>query len=86
MLTDQRIEELRHQTFSTSNPFCPVDSKSMRKAARAVEAEVRKQDTDLIRQMLAALENHDGNYKLSKSAGAAVDAAIDAAHARLENT
>ena len=47
-------------------------------------AEVRKDDEALIRQMLEALENHDGNYKLSKSAGAAVDAAMTAARARLE--
>ena len=51
--------------------------------ARAIEAEVRKQDEALIRQMLEALENHDGNYKLSKSAGAAVNAAITAGRARL---
>ena len=52
----------------------------------AVEAEVRKQDDALIRQMLEALENHDGNYKLSKSAGAAVNAAITAGRARLEKS
>ena len=51
--------------------------------ARAIEAEARKQDAALIRQMLEALENHDGNYKLSKSAGAAVNAAITAGRARL---
>lgn len=37
-LTDGQIEKLREKTFSTSNPFCPVDSKSMRKAVRAAEA------------------------------------------------
>ena len=52
-------------------------------ALRAVEALVRKDYDALIRQMLEALENHDGNYKLSKSAAAAVDAAITAARARL---
>jgi hypothetical protein len=36
-LTEAAIEKLREQTFSTSNPFCPVDSKSMRKAVRAAE-------------------------------------------------
>jgi hypothetical protein len=36
-LSDAEIEELRKATFSTENPFCPVDAKSMRKAARAVE-------------------------------------------------
>ena len=52
----------------------------------AIEVEVRKQDDALIRQMLEALENHDGNYKLSKSAGAAVNAAITAGRARLEKS
>ena len=36
-LTDEQIERLREATFSTNNPFCPVDSKSMRKAVRAAE-------------------------------------------------
>jgi len=37
-MTDEQIEKLREKTFSTGNPYCPVDSKSMRKAARAIEA------------------------------------------------
>lgn len=42
-LTDEEIEALRHQTFSTSNPFCPCDSKTMRKAANAVmDAMIKK--------------------------------------------
>lgn len=36
-LSDAEIEELRKATFSTENPFCPVDAKSMRKAVRATE-------------------------------------------------
>lgn len=36
-LTDEQIEQLRENTFSVNNPFCPVDSKSMRKAVRAAE-------------------------------------------------
>jgi hypothetical protein len=36
-MTDEQIETLRGRTFSINNPFCPVDSKSMRKAVRAVE-------------------------------------------------
>jgi hypothetical protein len=36
-LTDEQIEKLRDKTFSINNPFCPVDSKSMRKAVRAIE-------------------------------------------------
>ncbi|GDY37280.1 hypothetical protein [Acidovorax sp. NB1] len=44
--------------------------------ARAIEAEVRKQDEALIRQMLEALESADYNH-------AGVSAAITAARARL---
>lgn len=36
-LSDEQIEKLRHSTFSTSNPFCPCDSNTMRKAVRAAE-------------------------------------------------
>jgi hypothetical protein len=36
-MTDEQIEALRRKTFSTSNPYCPVDDKSMRKAIRAYE-------------------------------------------------
>lgn len=37
-MTDEQIEKLREKTFSTNNPYCPVDSKSMRKAVWAAEA------------------------------------------------
>ncbi len=37
MLTDAQIEEGRRDTFSTDNPFCPCDSKTMRKAVRWAE-------------------------------------------------
>jgi hypothetical protein len=37
-LTDQAIEAGRQQVFSTGNPFCPCDSKTMRKAVRWAEA------------------------------------------------
>lgn len=36
-LTDEQIEKLRQETFSTNNPFCPCDSKTMRKAVWAAE-------------------------------------------------
>ena len=36
-LTDEQIERGREATFSTSNPFCPCDSKTMRKAVRWAE-------------------------------------------------
>lgn len=44
----------------------------------------RKQDEALIRQMLEALENHKGNYKLTEAECIPVDKAIASAHARLE--
>lgn len=36
-LTDAEIEAGRRQVFSTSNPFCPCDEKTMRKAVRWAE-------------------------------------------------
>jgi hypothetical protein len=36
-LTDEQIEAGRAATFSTGNPFCPCDSKTMRKAVRWAE-------------------------------------------------
>ena len=36
-MSDEQIEKLRGQTFSINNPFCPVDSKSFRKAVHAAE-------------------------------------------------
>lgn len=49
--------------------------------ARAIEAEVRKDDEALIRQMLEALEFEAGNWKLVPEL---TQAAIAAARARLE--
>ena len=55
--------------------------------ARAIEAEVRKQDTELIRQMLEALETCDSadgyNGPYQSHDDKAVEAAITAARARL---
>lgn len=74
-LTRDQIDDLAEEGVFLGNVY---------EISQAIEAEVRKDDERLIRKLLAALENHDGNYKLSKSAGAAVDAAITAARARLE--
>ena len=79
-LTPEQIDRLIQQ----ADGLAPKEGSIFRALAKLTEAEVRKQDTELIRQMLEALENHDGNYKLSKSAGAAVNAAITAGRARLE--
>ena len=40
MLTDEQIEHGREKVFSTGNPFCPCDAKTMRKAARWAERAV----------------------------------------------
>lgn len=40
LLTDEQIERGRKQVFSTGNPFCPCDAKTMSKAARWAEAAV----------------------------------------------
>ena len=36
-LTDEAIKAGRQKTFSTNNPFCPCDAKTMRKAVRWAE-------------------------------------------------
>ena len=82
MLSDDRIAEMMRDTWGCAS-IAPRHAEAF---ARSVEAEVRKDYDALIRQMLEALENHDGNYKLSKSAGAAVNAAITAGRARLEKS
>ncbi len=52
--------------------------KSRYDIARAIEAEVRRQDEALIRQLVEALENHQGNYKLTDAECVPVNAAIAA--------
>ena len=44
-LTDEEIEKGRDQTFSINNPYCPCDSKTMRKAVRWAEAKLKKKNT-----------------------------------------
>jgi len=44
-LTDEEIEKGRDQTFSINNPYCPCDSKTMRKAVRWAEAKLREKNT-----------------------------------------
>ncbi|MBW8463350.1 hypothetical protein, partial [Acidovorax sp.] len=80
MLTNEQIDA---EVFARWGDMKGAPLAMCRGFALAIEAEVRKDDEALIGQMLEALENHDGNYKLSKSMGAAVDAAITAARARL---
>lgn len=92
MLSDEQIIEKAYEAglyqdgINTQLPLWVLTQQELERFVRTIEAEVRKQGTEIIQQMLDALENHDGNYKLSKSAGAVVDAAITAARKRLENT
>jgi len=44
-LTDEEIEKGRDQTFSINNPYCPCDSKTMRKAVRWAEAKLKDNNT-----------------------------------------
>jgi hypothetical protein len=43
-LTDDEIEKGRDQTFSINNPYCPCDSKTMRKAVRWAEAKLKEKN------------------------------------------
>ena len=49
----------------------------------AILEAARKQDDALIRQLVEALENHQGNYKLTDAQCVPVNAAVTAARARM---
>lgn len=84
---EELIERLRASYEIGIDPADAIDAAATALEAQAREIEgLRKQYDALILQLVEALENHDGNYKLSKSAGAAVNAAITAGRARLEGT
>ena len=75
-LSDEQIREL-WENYSRTQGIASF--------AHSVEAEVRKQDTELIRKMLDVwLPLHAGNYKLTKTDAAVVNATINAARARLK--
>jgi hypothetical protein len=85
VLTPDQIYGLRVR--SGMDAFRPMkehwqakDDDAAYRFARAIEAEVRKQDTELIRQMLEALEGVVTQVKYYEP----VTAAIAAARARLE--
>lgn len=59
---------------------CAVAGSYVHTFARAVETEVRKQDTELIRQLVEALEYHRAQTRPIEM----TDEAIAAARARLE--
>lgn len=44
-LTDEEIETCRERAFSTNNPYCPVDKKSMWKAYQYLEAKLKELNT-----------------------------------------
>lgn len=53
ILTDEQIEQGREAIFSTNNPFCPCDSKTMRKAARwAEQAVLQSYESQLLRLLV----------------------------------
>ena len=81
-LTPERIMELSDRLLRVvgAGYVRPQDADGF---ARAIESEVRKQDTALIRQLVEALENHQGNYKLTDAQCVPVNAAVTAARVRL---
>jgi hypothetical protein len=54
-LTDEEMEALRHKTFSTSNPFCPCDSRTFRKAGKAIMDACGAKDAQLLVDVLRDL-------------------------------
>lgn len=86
MLSEEQIEAARIAVFKEhGSDLIPAVATSM---ARAIEAEVRKQDEELIRQMLEALETcndgdgYNGPYQYYETVP--VEEAVAAARARLE--
>lgn len=88
MLSDEQIAEMMRETWGCAS-IAPRHAVGF---ARAIEAEVRKDYEALIRQMLDALEtcysadDYNGPYQYQFHDDKAVEAAIIAARARLENT
>ena len=82
MLSDEQIAETIRETWGCAS-IAPRHAMGF---ARAIEAEVRKQDDALIQQMLDALETcysadgYNGPYQFHDDK--AVEAAINAARAR----
>lgn len=74
MLTDERIDDIQFKYQNTCIGFQWLEF------ARAIEAEARKQDTALIRQLVDALERVDAAMPFP-----AGSQAIKAGRARLEN-
>lgn len=85
MLTDERIAEIKNG----AEKFAPLHRSAAIPFARAIEAEVRKQDEALIRQMLEAMQALNklaltGEPVLWTAEFDRARAAVDAARLRLE--
>ena len=79
-LTDAQIAEMMRDTWGCAS----IAPRHAPKFARAIEAEVRKQDTALIRQLVEALENsHATLWEEEDDPSRPAHAAIAAARARL---
>ena len=86
MLTDEQIEKLNYVTAERLDyEVFEIDQESVKAFARAIEAEVRKQDEALIRQMLEAIASvrRYGSDALSEWMISKLDDADQAARARL---
>ncbi len=85
-LSDKEISALYFEALGSQH-LREQDRKMVTRFARAIEAEVRKRDEALIRQMLKALNTCDESYGFNGPYqfhdDEAVEAAITAARARL---
>ena len=80
-LSDDRIAEMMRDTWGCAS----IAPRHALEFARAIEAEVRKDDTELIRQLVEALENsHATLWEEDDDPERPAHAAITAARARLE--
>lgn len=72
MLTEKQIDAIYFEALGSQH-LRPQDRAMVTRFAEAVEAEVRKQDTELIRQLVEALEKADkvSGYPNNKKAIAA---------------
>lgn len=78
-LTPEQIDRLIQQ----ADGLAPKEGSIFRALVKLTEAEVRKQDDALILQLVEALENHQGNYKLTDAQCVPVNAAVTAGRARM---
>jgi len=82
MLTPEQIEEAKNEVFRGNGAQMRDDTASI--FAAAIEAEIRKQDTALIRQMLEAIEAETSDTWECNSYHPKLYAAVIAARKRLK--